>query len=208
MQDDEQRIRAAAAGDRKAFEALVRGKREQVVRIAYQVTGNWEDAVDVSQAVFVRLWKGLGRFDHRRRFDTWLYRITVNAAIDLVRSRGPHRSLQPLPDEAGEPVAPDSAASAASALDLAELRQAFGRLSERLAPKQRIAFSLREIEGLSTAEIARAMNVAESTVRNHLLQARRMLRIGIEREYPGLVPKASRPDKADKPEGPDDGAES
>ena len=59
MHDDEQRIRAAAAGDRKAFEALVRGKREQVVRIAYQVTGNWEDAVDVSQAVFVRLWKGL-----------------------------------------------------------------------------------------------------------------------------------------------------
>jgi RNA polymerase sigma-70 factor (ECF subfamily) len=201
MHDEDERIRAAAAGDRRAFDALVRAKREQVVRIAYQVTGDWEDAVDVSQGVFLRLWKGLGSYDPRRRFDTWLYRITMNAAIDWVRSRGPQRTLQPLPDEAAEPAAPERETSASVALDLSELRAAFNRLAARLAPKQRMAFALREIEGLSTGEVARAMNVTESTVRNHLLQARRALREGLEREYPGLVPVARRRDDGDGDEG-------
>jgi RNA polymerase sigma-70 factor (ECF subfamily) len=190
MRDEGELIRAAADGDTDAVDELVRRKREQVVRIAYQVTGDWEDAVDVSQGVFVRLWKGLRRYDPSRRFDTWLYRITVNAAIDFVRARG--RSLQPLPDEPQELPAATAGPTAESALDLAELRRAFARLSARLAPKQRIAFVLREVEGLETAEVARIMNVAESTVRNHLLQARRVLRHGLEREYPGLVPAPFR----------------
>jgi RNA polymerase sigma-70 factor (ECF subfamily) len=192
MRDEGELIRRAVGGDTDAVEELIRRKREQVVRVAYQVTGKWEDAVDVSQEVFVRLWKRLDRYDSSRRFDTWLHRITVNAAIDLVRSR--ERGLQPLPDEPYELPAADGAPSAESALDLATLRQAFIRLSERLAPKQRMAFVLREIEGLETAEVARIMNVAESTVRNHLLQARRVLRVGLEREYPGLVPGPQRRD--------------
>ena len=192
MRDEGELIRAAVGGDVDAVNELVRRKRELVVRVAYQVTGNWEDAVDVSQGVFVRLWKGLHRYDPRRRFDTWLYRITMNAAIDHVRSRGRH--LQPLPDEPTELPATATSAepTADSALNLAELRQAFATLSARLPPKQRMAFVLREIEGLETAEVARIMDVAESTVRNHLLQARRVLREGLEREYPGLVPVARR----------------
>ncbi len=189
MRDEGQLIRAAADGDVESVNELVRRKREQVVRIAYQITGDWEDAVDVSQGVFVRLWKGLRRYDPSRRFDTWLYRITVNAAIDLVRRRGPRGSQQPLLEGASEL---EAQSSADSALDLAELRRAFAALSARLAPKQRIAFVLREIEGLDTTEVARIMKVAESTVRNHILQARRALRTGLEREYPGLVPVARR----------------
>jgi RNA polymerase sigma-70 factor (ECF subfamily) len=190
MRDEGELIRAAVDGDTDAVNELVRRKREQVVRVAYQVTGKWEDAVDVSQEVFVRLWKRLHRYDPSRRFDTWLHRITVNAAIDFVRSRG--RGLQPLPDEPVEAPSATSAPAAEAALDLAALRAAFARLSARLAPKQRTAFVLREVEGLETAEVARIMNVAESTVRNHLLQARRVLRLGLEREYPGLVPASFR----------------
>jgi RNA polymerase sigma-70 factor (ECF subfamily) len=192
MRDEGDLIRAAVGGDMGAVDELVRRKREQVVRVAYQVTGKWEDAVDVSQEVFVRLWKGLHRYDPARRFDTWLHRITVNAAIDFVRARG--RGLQPLPDEPQQLEAPAKGPTAESALDLAELRRAFATLSSRLPPKQRMAFVLREIEGLDTAEVARIMNVAESTVRNHLLQARRVLRLGLEREYPGLIPRSLRGD--------------
>jgi RNA polymerase sigma-70 factor (ECF subfamily) len=78
------------------------------------------------------------------------------------------------------------------AVDLKRLQQAFSRLAARLAPKQRAAFVLREIEGLPTPEVARIMGVAESTVRNHLLHARRILKTGLEREYPGLIPGAGR----------------
>jgi RNA polymerase sigma-70 factor (ECF subfamily) len=191
MQDETELIRAAATGDRSAFDTLVRLKRDRVARTAYQITGDWEDALDVAQGVFVRLWRNLDRFDSRKTFDTWLYRITVNAAIDWLRSCGPRGLIQPLTDEAAERVV-DVRPSAEAAVDTAELQRAFLRLASQLAPKQRTAFVLREIEGQDTAEVARIMGVAESTVRNHLLQARRVLRRGLERDYPGLVPPVLR----------------
>src|SRR5262245_10365521 len=190
MRDDEdlnELIRTAAQGDRRAFEDLVVLKRERVVRTAFQIVGDLEDARDVAQGVFLRLWRVLQRFDLTKRFDTWLYRITVNAAIDAIRERGPKGILQPLPDDAGNLVR-DPSRGADDVLDLKELQRAFLRLAARLAPRQRATFVLKEIEGLETSEIARALGVTESTVRNHLLQARRILRDGMLRDYPGLTP--------------------
>jgi RNA polymerase sigma-70 factor (ECF subfamily) len=192
MQDERELIRAAAKGDSRAFERLVLLKREQVVRTAYQVTGDMEDARDVAQKVFLRLWKILDRFDRERRFDTWVYRITVNAAIDHIRSRGPKSTLQPLPDDPADLATSGERGGAEHALDVAELQRAFVRLAARLSPKQRAAFVLREMEGRQTSEVARILDVRESTVRNHLLQARRALKAGLERDYPGLVPVAAR----------------
>jgi len=189
MRDDEDLtdlIRAAAGGDRRAFEDLVLRKRERVVRTAFQITGNLEDAKDVAQGVFLRLWRVLQRFDLTKRFDTWLYRITVNAAIDSIRERGPKGILQALPDDAGDRLR-DPASGPDASFDLRELQGAFFRLAARLAPRQRATFVLKEIEGLETAEIAKTLGVTESTVRNHLLQARRILREGLTRDYPGLT---------------------
>jgi RNA polymerase sigma-70 factor (ECF subfamily) len=188
MRDELELVRAAAAGDRTAFTELVRGKREFVVRTAYQITGNLDDALDVAQAVLLKLWQGLHRFDTRRAFDTWLYRITANAAIDSLRARGA-RPLRPLED-APEPAS--GTAVAEEELDLARLQIAFRRLSARLAPQQRAVFVLREIEGQSTAQVAAVLGITESTVRNHLMQARRALREGLLREYPDLLPPTAR----------------
>jgi RNA polymerase sigma-70 factor (ECF subfamily) len=184
-------IRAAAGGDRSAFEKLVLSRRERVVRTAFQITGDLEDAKDVAQGVFLRLWKVLRRFDPGRRFDTWVHRITVNAAIDLLRERGPKGAIQPLPENPEELGAVPADPSAS--LDTAALQRAFLRLAGALAPRQRAIFVMREIEGLDTPAIARALGVTESTVRNHLFQARKTLRAGLERDYPGLVPKTGRP---------------
>jgi RNA polymerase sigma-70 factor (ECF subfamily) len=200
MRDEADLIRAAAAGDRQAFQDLVLRKREQVVRTAYQVVGDLDEAQDVAQVVFLRLWKVLRRFDPRHRFDTWLYRITVNASIDVLRSRGPKGWMQPLPDAAADRLAGPTA-DAERALDLADLQRAFLRLAARLAPKQRAVFVLKEIEGLETAEIGRALGIRESTVRNHLLQARRVLREGLEQEYPGLATSVL-PGTREREEGP------
>ncbi len=127
MRDDEDLtdlIRAAAGGDRRAFEDLVLRKRDRVVRTAFQITGNLEDAKDVAQGVFLRLWRVLQRFDLTKRFDTWLYRITVNAAIDSIRERGPKGVLQALPDDAGERLR-DPASGPDAAFDLKQLQGAF-----------------------------------------------------------------------------------
>ena len=178
MRDDQDLndlIRAAASGDREAFAALVVLKREKVVRTALQIVGDMEDARDVAQGVFLRLWRILQRFDPERRFDTWLYRITVNAAIDFIRERGPKGFLQPLPDDAGERIS-SGEAGADELVDRERLQKMFLRLAAGLAPKQRAVFVLKEIEGLDTDEVARVLEISESTVRNHLHQARRILR--------------------------------
>ena len=163
-----------------------------MLRTAYQITGNPADAQDVAQAVFLKVWQGLAQYDPARSFDTWLYRVTVNAAIDTLRSRGGRAHLVPLE---GPEEPPDSASTVAGAeerIDSARLQQAFLHLAARLAPRQRAVFVLREIEGLPTDEIASILGVTESTVRNHLLQARRALREGLEREYPDLVPRTAK----------------
>lgn len=192
MRDETELIRAAASGDRRAFDELVTAKRERVVRTAYQITGNMDDALDVAQVVFLKVWQGLARFDLRRKLDTWVYRITSNAAIDLLRSRGPRGQTRSLSDDGVDVDVPDEAPDADLGLDRARLQAAFMRLAGDLAPKQRAAFVLREIEGQSTAEVARILDVTESTVRNHLLQARRTLKAGLLRDYPDLVPGADR----------------
>src|SRR5262245_22929952 len=193
--DEHETIRAAARGDRQAFDRLVRAKRESVLRTAYQITGNPADAQDVAQAVFLKVWQGLSQYDPARSFDTWLYRVTVNEAIDTLRSRGGRAHLVPL-DGPEEPAdATSKAGGAEERIDSARLQQAFLHLASRLAPRQRAVVVLREIEGLPTDEIAGILGVTESTVRNHLLQARRALREGIEREYPDLVPRTARQDE-------------
>jgi RNA polymerase sigma-70 factor (ECF subfamily) len=180
-------IKAAAAGDTDAFERLVDLKRRLVLRAAFRILGNLDDAHDVAQTVFLTLWRSLDRYDHTRRFDTWLYKVTVNAAIDMSRKAGPRGVLQPLTDASRDRLlatGPD----AEGQLNRAELQKVFLRLSAALPERQRAAFVLRELQGLSTAQVAEALDVTESTVRNHLLQARRVLREGIRRDYPGLVP--------------------
>jgi RNA polymerase sigma-70 factor (ECF subfamily) len=180
-------IQAAAAGDTDAFERLVDLKRRLVLRAAFRILGNLDDAHDVAQTVFLTLWKSLDRYDHARRFDTWLYRVTVNAAIDMTRKAGPRGVLQPLPD-AGRDRLVATGPDAEGRLNRAELQKVFLRLSAALPERQRAAFVLRELQGLTTAQVAEVLDVTESTVRNHLLQARKVLREGIRREYPGLVP--------------------
>jgi DNA-directed RNA polymerase specialized sigma24 family protein len=95
---DRELVLKAASGDEQAFEALIRRKREKVFWIAYRIIGDEEDARDIAQQTFIRLWKVLDRFKQEQSFDTWLYRITVNLAIDHYRSRGPARENVPLPE--------------------------------------------------------------------------------------------------------------
>jgi len=197
--DEQDLIRRSAAGDREAFEELVERRRERVFWIAYHVVGESETARDVVQEVFLRLHRSLRLFRSGGRFGPWLYRITLNLAIDALRRERPHRETASLDDlrEGGSGGAgsgpPGVRASnppgggespAGESLRQREVRAIFANLSAGLPPKQRFAFILREIEGMSTAEVAAVLRTSVSTVRNHVLQARRTLQEGLRRRYP------------------------
>ena len=177
MADEAELIRRSAAGELDAFEELVLLKRDRVFRTAYQVVRNAEDARDVAQLVFVRLWRVIRRYRPERKFDTWLYRITVNLAVDYRRHQG--RGVE-VPLEQAEQTAGNPADSAGSR----ELRRVYETVAGELTDRQRMIFTLREVDGLQTEEIARALGVTTSTVRNTLFQARAVLRDALRRRFP------------------------
>ena len=172
-EEDRELVRKAVQGDEDAFGALVRRKRERIFWIAYRIVGNEEDAREIAQTTFIRLWKAIGKYDPRQSFDTWLYRITVNLAIDHYRSRGPVKTFEPL--EEGERMRLDAQAPGPIASD---------PLAALTGSELRAIFVLSQIEGMPTEEIARVMGISHSTVRNHLFQARRSLQEAIRLLYP------------------------
>ena len=185
MVDERTLIRLSRQGDQRAFEQLVGLKRDKAFRVAFNIVGDEDDAKDIAQQAFIRLWSALARFDENSRFDPWFFRIVVNLAIDFYRKRK-RAPEEAAPEEgAGADTLPgETLPGADDDVMRAELRRIFNHLASALTPQQRAAFTLREIEGVPTEEIARIMNVKASTVRNHLLQARRVLQEGLRRRYP------------------------
>jgi RNA polymerase sigma-70 factor (ECF subfamily) len=187
-------VRQALAGDADAFRRLVEMRQELVFRVAYHQLGSADDARTVAQAVFVRLWRSLDRYDPARRFDTWLHQVTVNAAIDHHRRRKARPVHETFAEAFHAPVArPDDPVEAR------EVATILAELVELLPEKQRASFVLREIEGLSSAEVAEALGTTESTVRNHVLQARRTLRRELVARHPEYAGRAGRAGSEDEP---------
>lgn len=185
----------ARQGDMVAFEALVLRKTPAVISVARRIVGNVEDARDVAQMAFLRVWEQLSRYDETYSFNTWLYRIATNLSIDFLRSsRSRERAhtatlhlVRLRESETGNETSRAAEDDSASRL--------FQRVSGRLTGKQKAAFVLREMEDLDTREIAAILNCGESTVRNHLFNARQVLRREIERIAPGLHRRARKPEE-------------
>src|SRR5437867_4027472 len=168
--EEREMIRKAQAGDLQAFEELVRGWREQVFRIARQIIGEEEGAKDVAQMVFIRLWQVLRRYREGGTFAAYLHRITVNLAIDFCREQSRHARAESW-DPVGMDTLPSPPAGPQESLSPGEVQKIFEVLSRRLSPRQRAAFVLREIEGISTEEASQILGLRQSTVRSHVQEA-------------------------------------
>ena len=159
-------LAAARSGDLPAFERLMRQYERLVLVTALRLSGNLSDAQDVSQEVFLKLYRNLGKMASEDAVAGWLYRVTVNACHDLRRRHGREDSLE----QAGQVASGDADP------DLALTESERGRvleLSLRLLPeKERAALVLRDLEGLSTEEVARALGSSQATVRSQVSKAR------------------------------------
>jgi RNA polymerase sigma-70 factor (ECF subfamily) len=162
-------VRRARRGELQAFEMLMRIHDRQVYRVALRMLGNVEDAKDASQEVFLRLHRSLGKVDETRDLASWLYRVTVNVCNDAFRNR---RATLPI-EKAGVLA---SAVDPEQESEANQTRRLVTEALARLPEKQRAAVVLREIEGLSTAEVAGILGASEMTVRSHISLARTKLR--------------------------------
>lgn len=173
--DDALLARAAAQGDREAFEELVRLHGPGMLRFARRLLSDRGDAEDAVQDAFVAAWRGLARFRGESSVRTWLLGLTSHKAVDIARRRRPspvaRSELVGLPTGLvgrgdGDPWQAVSATELAEALDV-ELK--------RLPYRQRACWTLVELEGLSQPEVARVLHLTPDAVRGRLERARRTL---------------------------------
>ena len=166
-------------GDRRVFRTLVETYQGYAFSLAARYLGNEEDARDVVQDTFIRIWKHLPRFDFRCKFTTWMYRIVIN----LCHDRGKARSRQKRflgPDPPGD--LPDLLSAAIAPIDLEnesirkELVTIIATLARELTPRQRSVFVLRDLQDLGVAEVSQILGISRGSVKSNLSHARQYIR--------------------------------
>ena len=189
-------VNRVISGDTEAFEALVLEHQNKVYSLALRMVGNEEDARDMAQEAFIRAYGSLAGFRGDSKFSVWLYRLTSNICIDFLRSRGKKRTVSMTwagdeGEDAGELEIPDETWSPESQLERSLTRESVRRGLESLSPQYREILLLREINGLSYAEIAGALSLEEGTVKSRIFRARKKLCDFLLREGNISLPEAS-----------------
>ena len=192
--DDREFVRRAQAGDERAFEALVRRHEQRAFRVARNMVPSDEDARDLAQDAFLRVFKSLDRFDFQHEFTTWLYRIVTNLAIDHLRKRRPVVRAKGRGDDDDDELdfADPDAEDPSRQIDAAETARDVRACIASLAPHFQAVLTLRELEGLACTEIARIVGATHVTVRWRLHRGRKLFQEEWERrERMGMLASAA-----------------
>lgn len=184
-------------GDMAALAILVEKYQRLVYRVAVQITKNHEDADDVMQDTFLKVYESIDNFRKESSFETWLYRIVVNQALNVVKSRKRRRE-SPLSDACDTALRPDLKRNLDRMNDphlnveKQELRKWVTEAVDSLPLKHRTVVILHEFEGLTHAKIASILNCSEGTVRSRLHYARKKLRILLKPYVDAELPRKSK----------------
>ena len=177
--DDEQVVARVLSGEEDLFEQLVRRYQGRVSSHVARMIGNREEALDLTQEIFQKVFQALDRYDARYKFSTWLFRIAGNAAIDQLRKRRPRTVPMETADEDGKVSSAEYKSSEPDPYGVLRNTQrgdAIARAIEGLPVEFRELITLRHFTGLSYAEIARVKGMPLGTVKNKLFRARAVLK--------------------------------
>lgn len=166
----------AREGDRTAFNEVVRFYRDDLLRVTYRFTGNYEDAQDVLQRVFVKVYQHIGRWEPRAPFWSWLYRIAVNESLGWKKKQKRRYSVVGSIEDQAYPDAPSDDPNPLDHAQWGEVGERILDAIEQLPEQQRATFVLRFREGLSVKETASILGSAEGTVKANGYHAIRRLR--------------------------------
>jgi RNA polymerase sigma-70 factor (ECF subfamily) len=170
-QPDSEIVRQIQSGDATAFDELMRRYKRPLINFVFRMLGNAEDADDVAQDVFIRVYQRLDTYQPETKFSTWLFALARHAAIDHLRWRARH------PTGSME-SAPEIAASSGTAEEVGarEIGEQIAAAVAKLPEDQRTAIVLSEYHGMSYAEIAAVMRCSEKSVESRLYRAKQALR--------------------------------
>lgn len=197
--DEKKLIRNILSGDLDAFAELVEAYEKQVYNLCYRMCGNEEDAKDLTQEAFVKVWRGLEHYQFESAFSTWLYRLTSNVCIDFLRRRKRQNtvSLFVSREEDGETELepPDQEPLPEEQLLQRERRQAIERAMGQLEEEFRLVLTLRVIHDMPYEQIAQITNVKVGTVKSRLARARSKLKKILVESGNNFFPEASKKQK-------------
>ena len=181
MQDDNYLVEKAKKGDKVAFEQLVTRYDRLVLNIAYSYRNSKDDADDIYQEVFMRVFRGLKNFQSRSKFSTWLYRITINVCIEFRRKQKVHGHESFHENEESENnYSIESTLDSGEKTDKKILENETASLIlkevNKLPQQLKMAFTLKYYQGLKIKEISNMMNCTEGTIKSYLFTSSRKLR--------------------------------
>ena len=172
---EQELVKSARRGDADAFETLVRRYERAVYALALRMCGNDADAQEAAQEAFLSAWQSLPFFRGEASFATWLYRLTTNASIDLLRREKRQRTIS-LDDEAAGLDLPDSRLTPHEEAERTELREQLQAGLNELPDEYRAVLILRELHQLSYQEIAEVTRLELGTVKSRISRARALMR--------------------------------
>ena len=183
MADEKRLIKKAQKGDVDAFQQIITEYQAIVYNISYRYAGNFHDASDMAQEVFLKMFRSINTFRFQSKFSTWIYRVATNTCLDLVKKQkksAPTVSIDDrFEDEEGSAFGSEIADSRYSPEDRteeAETRDVVNRAIGRLPDDYKTAVILRDIRGLSYDEIAEITDCSVGTVKSRISRARKNLR--------------------------------
>lgn len=178
-EEEDKIVSRVQAGDVNAFEELVTAYEKNVYNLALRMTGNPEDAADMSQEAFLKAYSSMSSFRGESKFSVWLYRIVSNVCLDFLRRRSRRQTVSlSIEDDGGEEIQlelPDESQTPEALLEQRMTRDAVRRGLEALPHEQRQILLLREIQGLSYDEIALTLGLEAGTVKSRIFRARKRL---------------------------------
>ena len=180
--DERALVRRAQGGDPIAFEALVRAYDQNVLRLAMQVVHSQEEARDLYQEAFLKVYRSLRYFRLEARFSTWLYRVVMNVCLDHLRRQNTRKEVQGPESEDGQPeyfqMVPDErpVLDPERAAHSGEIARRIQAALLRLNPRERLVFELKHYQGLKLRAIGELCKTSEQTVKNCLFRATQKLR--------------------------------
>jgi RNA polymerase sigma-70 factor (ECF subfamily) len=184
--DEAELIRAAQKGDQDAFERLVRSYDQSVLRLAHRLLRSPEDALDVYQEAFLRVFKNLNQFRFDCSFQTWLYRIVTNLCLDAMRKKKVRKEESSIVDTAEGPrdrmdTVEDAYAGANPQRQLlsTELKGKIARTLAELTPRERMVFEMRHYEGMRLRAIGDVLGTTEEAAKNCLFRATQKMRVAL-----------------------------
>lgn len=176
-------VKSIVSGESEKYEIIIERYRDKVLRIAWRLSGNYEDTLDISQEAFLRIFRALRSWKGHAKFSTWLHRVALNTALDYIRWQGKHSRGRVIDyDEETHNILEkiNQGVERSTPFEKAhqsELKRLVYRAIVKLSPMQRKCFVLRYYQDLKIREVAEVLGVKDGTVKRHLFRGAKRLRL-------------------------------